>query len=199
MSDQGRRVGKMFSALTARERVLLILRAIKEGGEADPAVRFTMPDEQCQVFNHYIFLMNGVNCDLGTFTAYLSAMVGQLNLRLGWLITVALLNDCGDNGMERRWSKIETALTETLVDGIAQYWRQVKAVEAVIEEARKEFGGEDPCVPFIRSKLDEAKAQLEKMHERLQELGVATELPEISDEDLEAPRKIMQHAERIYE
>ena len=199
MTDQGRRVGKMLSVLTARERVLLILRAIKEDGEADPAVRFTMPDEQRQEFNHYIFLMNGVNCDLGTFTAYLSAMVGQLNLRLGWLITVALLIDCSDKGMERRWRRIETALTETLVDGIAQYWRQVKAVEAVIEEARKELGGEDPCVPFIRSKLDEAKAQLEEMHERLDGLGVATELPEINDEDLEAPRRIMHHAERIYE
>ncbi len=199
MTDQGRRVGKMLSALTARERVLLILRAIKEGGEADPAVRFTMPDEQRQEFNHFIFLMNGVNCDLGTFTAYLSAMVGQLSLRLGWLITVALLIDCDDKGMEQRWSRIEATLTETLVDGIAQYWRQVKAVEAVVEEARKEFGGEDPCVPFIRSKLDEAKAQLEEIHGRLQELGVATELPEISDEDLKLPRGIMQHAERIYE
>ena len=199
MTDQGRRVGKMFSALTARERALLILRAIKEDGEADPAVRFTMPDEQCQEFNHYIFLMNGVNCDLGTFTAYLGAMVGQLNLRLGWLITVALLIDCGDKEMEHRWSRIETALTETLVDGIPNYWRQVKAVEAVIEEARKEFGGEDPCVPFIRSKLDEAKAQLEEIHGRLQELAVATELPEISDEDLKVPRGIMQHAERLYE
>lgn len=199
MTDQGRRVAKMFSALTARERVLLILRAIKEDGEPDPAVRFTMPDEQRQEFNHYVFLMNGVNCDLGTFTAYLSAMVGQLNLRLGWLITVALLIDCGDKGMERRWRRIETVLKESLVDAIAQYWRLVKAVEAVVEEAREEFGGEDPCVPFIRSKLDEAKAQLEEMHERLQELYVTTELPEISDEDLEAPRGIMQHAERIYE
>lgn len=37
------------------------------------------------------------------------------------------------------------------------------------------------------------------MHERLDGLGVATELPEIGDEDLEAPRRIMQHPERIYE
>jgi hypothetical protein len=199
MTDQGRRVGMMFSALTARERVLLILRAITEGGEADPAVRFTMPDEQAQEFNHYIFLMNGVNCDLGTFTAYLSAMVGQLSLRLGWLITVALLIDCGDKGLEQRWSKIETALTETLVDGIAQNWQQVKAVEAVVEEVRKEFGGEDPCVPFIRSKLDEAKSQLEEIHERLRGLDVAVEPPEISDADLAVPRGNMQHAERLYE
>jgi len=199
MSDQGRRIGKMLSALTARERVLLILRAIKEGGEADPAVRFTMPDEQRHEFNHYIFLMNGVNCDLGTFAMYLKAMVGQLNLRLGWLITVALLIDCADKGMEQRWSRIETVLTETLTDGIGQYWRQVKAVEAVVEEVRKEFGGEDPCVPLVRSTLDEAKSQLEEIHQRLQELDVAVDLPEISDADLVVPRGIVQHVERIYE
>jgi hypothetical protein len=199
MTEQGRRVGKLFSALTARERALLILRAIKEGGEPDPVVRFTMPDEQRQEFNHYVFLMNGVNRDLATFTLYLGATVGQLNLRLGWLITVALLIDCGDKEIESRWNRIEAVLKEALVDGIAQNWRQVKAVEAVVEEARKEFGGEDPCVPLIRSKLDEAKAQLEEIHERLHSLGIEAELPEISDEDLALPRGIMQHPERIYE
>jgi hypothetical protein len=199
MSDQGRRVGKMLSVLTARERALLILRAIKEDGEPDQMVRFTMPEEQRQEFNHYIFLMNGVNCDLGMFTAYLSAVVGQLSLRLGWLITVALLIDAGDKEMEQRWSGIETVLKETLAEGIAENWRQVRAVEAVVEEAKEEFGGEDPCVPFIRSKLDEAKALLEEMHERLDELGIETELPEINDADLVVPRGIMQHPERIYE
>jgi hypothetical protein len=192
-------VGKLFSALTARERALLILRAIKEGGEPDPVVRFTMPEEQRQEFNHYVFLMNGVNRDLATFTLYLGAMVGQLNLRLGWLITLMMLIDCSDNEMEQRWRGLETGLTETLVDGIAQNWRQVKAVEAVVEEARKEFGGEDPCAPLIRSKLDEAKSQLEEIHQRLQEFDVATELPEITDADLVVPRGIMQHPERIYE
>ena len=198
MSIDGR-LDKLTVALTARERAVLILRSWKEEVPEDPQIRSKMPAEQALEFNHFIFLMNGVNCDLGTFTAYLSAMVGQLSLRLGWLITVALLNDCGDKGMERRWRRIETVLKETLVDGIARYWRLVKAVEAVVEEARKEFGGEDPCVPLVRSALDEAKSQLEEMHQRLSELGVATELPEINDEDLEGPRRIMQHAERIYE
>jgi hypothetical protein len=199
MSDQGRRVGKMYSALTARERALLILRAIKEDGEPDQMVRFTLPDEQRQEFNHYIFLMNGVNCDLGMFTAYLSAVVGQLSLRLGWLITVALLVDSGDKELEQQWSRIEVVLKESLADGIAENWRQVRAVEAVVEEAREEFGGEDPWVPFLRSKLDEAKTLLEEMHERLDELGVATELPELSDADLVVPRRIMKHPENIYE
>jgi hypothetical protein len=72
-------------------------------------------------------------------------------------------------------------------------------VEAVVEEVRKQFGGEDPCVPLVRSILDEAKSQLEEIHERLRGLDVAVELPEISDADLVVPRGIVQHVERIYE
>jgi hypothetical protein len=85
MSDAGRRVVKMFGALSAVERALLILQAMKEGGEEDPAVRFTMPYEQLREFNHYIFLMNTVNFELGTFLSYLNAMAQQMQIRLGWL------------------------------------------------------------------------------------------------------------------
>ena len=85
MTEKGQRLDKMFSALTARERGLLMLQAMKEGGKEDPAVRFTMPYEQSEEFNHYIFLMNTVNFELGTFLSYLNAMAQQMQIRLGWL------------------------------------------------------------------------------------------------------------------
>ena len=73
------------------------------------------------------------------------------------------------------------------------------AITGSYEEVRKEFGGEDPCVPLIRSALDEARTQLEETYEHLRWLDPAVQLPEISDEDLEVPRKIMERAERLYE
>ena len=80
----------MYEALGARERALLVLQAFKEGEREDPDIRATLPWEQAQAFNEYISLMNAVNCGLGTFLAYLDALIDQLNLRLGWLQTIDL-------------------------------------------------------------------------------------------------------------
>lgn len=80
----------MFSALTAKERALLILQAWKEDREEDPQIRWTMPPEQVLEFNHYIFLMNTVNIELGTLLSYISSLIDQLSVRLGWLQTIEL-------------------------------------------------------------------------------------------------------------
>jgi len=84
------RLTKVYEKLDATERALLVLEAFKESKQEDPRIRSTMPWEQGQAFNEYISLMNAVNCGLGTFLAYLAALIDQLNLRLGWLQTIDL-------------------------------------------------------------------------------------------------------------
>jgi hypothetical protein len=84
------RADKLFSALSAKERALLVLRAWKEGGEADRQVRSTMPLNQVESFNHYIDLMNSVNESLGRYLIVLRAQVEQLGLINGWLATMRL-------------------------------------------------------------------------------------------------------------
>ena len=90
MAQSQGRLKKVYEALGARERALLVLQAFKEGEREDPDIRATMPWEQAQAFNEYISLMNAVNCGLGTFLAYLDALIDQLSLRLGWLQTIDL-------------------------------------------------------------------------------------------------------------
>ncbi|MCH7838397.1 MAG: hypothetical protein IIC26_07800, partial [Chloroflexi bacterium] len=81
------RLSRLSSALTAKERALLVLRSWKEDRDEDPAWRYRMPDEQVLEFNRYIRLMNGVNRNLGPLLLHLEATVEMLSLRLGWLTT----------------------------------------------------------------------------------------------------------------
>jgi hypothetical protein len=84
------RADRLFSALSAKERALLVLRAWKEGAEADRQVRSTMPLNQVDSFNRYIDLMNSVNESLGRYLIVLRAQVEQLGLINGWLATMRL-------------------------------------------------------------------------------------------------------------
>jgi hypothetical protein len=83
------RADKLFSALSAKERALLALRAWKEGTEEDREVR-KMPNDQIAEFNRLIEIMNGVNTRLGPYILLLRANVGQLGLIDGWLSTLLL-------------------------------------------------------------------------------------------------------------
>ncbi len=93
------RVDKLFSALTARERALMVLRAWKDGGEEDRQVRSAMPDAQVAEFNRLIEVMNGVNEQLGKYLLLLRAFTEQLGLIDGWLSTMILwASDVADLG-----------------------------------------------------------------------------------------------------
>lgn len=89
MTKKGR-LDKLYPGLTARERALLVLQAWKEGTDEDPQVRKTMPSSQVDEYNRYIALMNGCNQHLAPYILLLSALVEQLSLKLGWLMTIRL-------------------------------------------------------------------------------------------------------------
>ena len=90
MSTKDSRVDKLFPALTAKERAILSIRALKEERDEDPKVRSTMPGDQVDEFNRYIALFNAVNQDIGFYIILLQQLVEQLDLRYSWLLTVRL-------------------------------------------------------------------------------------------------------------
>ena len=83
-----RRLERLNSELSAKERALLVLQSWKAGKEEEPGWRFTMPAWQVRDFNRLIGLMNGVNQTLGVYLYAISQEVEKLSLRLGWLITL---------------------------------------------------------------------------------------------------------------
>ncbi len=90
MTGTDRRLSSLSSALTAKERALLVLRSWKEDKDEDPAWRRTMPPDQAREFSYYIDLMNGINRNLVPLVMQLEANVEMLSLRSGWLSTFLL-------------------------------------------------------------------------------------------------------------
>lgn len=89
MSGSDGRLNRVYPALTARERGVLVLRAWKQDRDEDPLVRRTMPPSQAAEFNRYIDLMNGVN-ELRPYVLALGLLVDQLGLRFALLRTLDL-------------------------------------------------------------------------------------------------------------
>jgi len=84
------RLDKLYPALTAKERALLVLRAWKGDQAEDVQVRRTMPQSQAPDFNHYIHLMNAANEDLGKYIVALNGVANQLGLKSAWLASLQL-------------------------------------------------------------------------------------------------------------
>jgi len=98
MNDK--RLDRLYPALTAKERGLLVLRAYKAGQKPDAEIYRSTPSSQGRAFNRYIRLMNAVNGELATVLQVLQVQVEKLDLRHAWFLTV------------HRWS-IETGVAAT--------------------------------------------------------------------------------------
>jgi hypothetical protein len=88
--SDSQRLDRLYPALTAKERALLVLRAWKADQEEDSQVRRTMPSAQALDFNHYIHLMNAANLDMAKYIVVLNGMVNQLGLKHAWLASLQL-------------------------------------------------------------------------------------------------------------
>ena len=84
------RLDRLYPALTAKERALLVLRAWKQNCEEDAQVRRTMPQSQALDFNHYVHLMNAANGDLALHIVVLNGVAGQLGLKSAWLASLQM-------------------------------------------------------------------------------------------------------------
>ncbi len=113
MSGTRARLGKLFPALTAKERSILELKAWKEDGEEDPLVRDTMPAEQGVEFNRLIDLMNAVNREFPPYLLLLQALVGRLGLRHGWLMSLKLWGIQAGNLAAYIWLRTREPVTES--------------------------------------------------------------------------------------
>jgi hypothetical protein len=84
------RLDRLYPALTAKERGLLVLRAYKAGEKPDPQIYHSTPDAQAHAFNHYIHLMNAVNTELASVLSILREQVGRTDLKYAWFMTLAI-------------------------------------------------------------------------------------------------------------
>lgn len=90
MTRNERRLDRVAERLTAKERALLVLRAMKEEKPPDPAWRRTMPEDQVEEFHRYLALIEGVNLRLGWYLLVLYQGVEKLGLRMESIINQVL-------------------------------------------------------------------------------------------------------------
>ena len=91
MSGLDRRLSRVSGGLSARERVVLILRADAEGLPEDASWRRGMPEFQGSEFNHFVGIANGVNHILVPHATVLLSEVETLEARWGWLSAMVAL------------------------------------------------------------------------------------------------------------
>jgi hypothetical protein len=84
------RLDRLAPALSAKERVLLVLDAWKQDVAEDPAWRSTMPVWQYAEFSRLTDLMNGANVRLGVFIGHVVRSVEVVEVRRAWLISCIL-------------------------------------------------------------------------------------------------------------
>ena len=90
MTLRDHRLDRLYPALTARERALLVLRAYKADEKPDQAIYRTCPPAQGREFNRYIRLMNAVNTEVAYLLMLISGQVRQVDLKYAWMMTLLL-------------------------------------------------------------------------------------------------------------
>jgi hypothetical protein len=99
-------------------------------------------------------------------------------------IQEALEGAVGRSVTERRerYDEAMAALRQRLREDTPWCWRELRAVETVVEEVAQEFNGEDPLLPPVRNVLDKAHQELADLPELLVAVGVEVELSEPDEE-----------------
>jgi hypothetical protein len=84
------RLDRLYPALSAKERGLLVLHAYKAGEPPDRMIYRTTPSSQGAAFNRYIRLMNACNVELATLLVVIREQVAKTDLKRAWLMTLRL-------------------------------------------------------------------------------------------------------------
>ena len=89
-------------------------------------------------------------------------------------------------------NEVAEALTAHLREGIELRWRELLAVEQVLEEVAGEFDGEEPTRPWEREALDDGRKRLEELHRAAQTYVGPFKLPGPDKEELEQVRECIR-------
>jgi hypothetical protein len=88
VSGGEKRLEALYPALSATERALLVLQAVKEDRDADPAIRWTMPAKQQPQYHRLIGTINALNCELASVIFILHEQADKVALRFALLQTL---------------------------------------------------------------------------------------------------------------
>ena len=113
-SNRERRIDRLLPTLSAKERAVLALRRWKEGKEPDRQLVNSVPMVQAAEYNCYIGMIRASGGDLSHYIAIVHGLIGQLELRHAWLMTMRLwsqnVEDLTPHLRDRRTVAVRRAL-----------------------------------------------------------------------------------------
>jgi hypothetical protein len=133
--SRGSRAERLYSALTAKERAILVLQALKSDCLADPLVRETTPAEQVPAFNGYMEVVRQATVVTTLCVDGLKGTTGRLLIQRDWLRCLAL------------WAMESKVLKQFMLCYTKSRHRRL------VERARSELLS--PCDPADRSRMRE--------------------------------------------
>lgn len=210
---KNRRIDRLLSNLSARERALLCIRATLLGRSEDPYVRLTMPPTQVAEFNRMIARENGILHVLVPSVASLGYAIETARLRTVLLRTFVegrteLANIADTTAIpaemlirttmgEPAYETAE-AVMDRVRDDCTSLWASLLAHREVAEEVAKEFHSCDVLPAETRSGLRLAGTELEALHAEAKPFLGGIELPSADEELLDVLRAGIRRDERFY-
>jgi hypothetical protein len=204
------RLQKVTQSLSPLQRIVLILRAQREGREPDPELYRDSGRQQGKAFNRYVALLYVINRELGALCHTLSGWSQFLesNAEQVRLLERAAAQLEEAEGIERvprphDWRSAQqmevpeflrsmaAELRRDLLKSVAQRWSELGAVEQTWQELADEFGGEEPLTPELRALAAETKGRLLAL---AQEFGGKRRLGLPTDAALTETRRVVDDA-----
>jgi hypothetical protein len=180
------RLDRVLPGLTARQRAVLVLRALAAGQEPDTSLRDIGDLRERRAFNRYMGLLYVVNSELdgmlhGVLYALerLAARRSLELLREAGALAAADLGEQADPSVVRNWRKAKAVSVTEFLLGVAEdvraqelaellsLWREFRSLEAVWRELAAEFDGESLLLPELRARAERVLAELQAQGRRL--------------------------------
>jgi len=189
-SNTDRRLDRLYGALSPKQRAILVLRAWKEDREPGYHLLSSRTEREAQEYNRIIDLLGAAGDELTHYLTVVHLYVGQLEIRLSWFLTAQLWALAAREPKEAE--DLAGAVRDGLAGGIALRWRELGALEAVLEEIADEVDGEDALHPEARELFDKTKEQLQTLHQEVTARGGACVLEPPRPQEVEALRAVVQ-------
>jgi hypothetical protein len=175
------RLTRLAPSLTARERVVLVIRARNAGQESDPEV-LRMPEGQRREYDRFVALCIAANVELGALFHIIQANALTIErslypMRICLDAATQVEEDAGigPQPANRHWHRQANVDSASFFRGIAEEqrywllndalarWQELKAVEVVVQEIAAQFDGENPLSPELLTKANETDKRLRKL------------------------------------
>src|SRR5437899_309875 len=126
------RLSRIAPALTARERVVVLLHALRSGAEPDPDLLGSMPSEQMEEYNRFVALEYAANHHLAPLAHLIGLVVVHLQADhecLGLLDRCAA--EAGEESIATSMRRLRADSRKSLRDEAEFYWRDLRALDIV--------------------------------------------------------------------